>query len=199
MGHFIWLYTNHMDKNIIGIIPLVLAVPSYAYYIYTICKRTTKPQMYSWLIWSVLAAIGYVAQVSTKAGPGAWNTGITAIVCFAVFLISIKYGDRKLSRNDLLLLCLAGASVLARLVTGDYMLAVLLTTIAALVGFTLTIKKVYRNPKQENALTFFLNGLRNLISMFALSAITFTTFFYPFVIMVANLVVVAVIIRRRSR
>lgn len=185
-------------KELIGIVPVVLALPSYAYYIHTVFKGKTVPHMYSWLIWSVLAGIGYAAQISANAGPGAWNTGVTALVCFAVFLISIKYGDRQLSKIDVMLLGLAALAICARLVTGSFVLAVLLTTSAALVGFVLTIKKAYRKPNQENATTFFLNALRNLISLFALSSISFVTLFYPFSVMLANFAVTTTVFSRRK-
>ena len=86
-------------KTAIGTFPLLLGIPSYAYYVRSVYQRKTIPHVYSWLIWAVLATIGYIAQVSTHAGPGAWNTGFTAIVCFIVFLVSLKYGEHKLSRS----------------------------------------------------------------------------------------------------
>lgn len=154
--------------------------------------------MYSWLIWAILAGIGYVAQVSANAGPGAWNTGITAVVCFAVFLISIKHGARKLSGLDVILLGLAFLAVIARLLTGDFVLAVLLTTTAALIGFFLTLKKTYKHPDEENATTFFINALRNFVSLFALTSISFVTFFYPFIMMLANLAVSLTVVSGRK-
>ena len=185
------------SKILIGLVPVLLAIPSYTYYIYTIFKGKTVPHMYSWLIWAILAGIGYVAQVSANAGPGAWNTGITAVVCFAVFLISIKYGARKLSGLDVVLLGLAFLAVIARLLTGDFVLAVLLTTSAALIGFSLTLKKTYKHPDEENATTFFINALRNFISLFALTSISLVTFFYPFSMMLANLAVTATVVSGR--
>jgi hypothetical protein len=197
-----WLacYSLSMStKELIGIIPLLLAVPSYAYYIHTIYQRKTVPHMYSWLIWAILAGIGFVAQVSGNAGPGAWNTGMTAIVCFAVFVISLKFGEKKLSPIDVMLLALASMAIVARLLTGDFVLAVLLTTLAALIGFAFTMKKAYRHPQQENAITFFLNSLRNFFSLFALTSISFVTFFYPFVMMLANVTIsIVVVIRHKN-
>ncbi|HSX43089.1 MAG TPA: hypothetical protein VLF59_03320 [Candidatus Saccharimonadales bacterium] len=184
-------------KTIIGLLPLILGVPSYAHYLYSVYKRKTVPHMYSWLIWAVLAGIGYTAQRSTHAGPGAWNTGFTAIVCFTVFLVSIRYGERRLSRLDLWLLGLAVIAIIMRLLSGNYVATTLLATIAASVGFVLTIKKAYRRPDQENLATFSINALRSLISLFALGAVTFTTFFYPFCMMLANAAVAATILIRK--
>jgi hypothetical protein len=186
-------------KTCLGLLPLILGVPSYVLYLRSVYHRKTVPHMYSWLIWAVLAGIGYAAQISTHAGPGAWNTGFTAIVCFAVFLMSIKYGERQLGRLDRALLGLAVIAILARLLIGNYVATVLLTTIAALVGFVLTIKKAYYRPQQENPATFSINALRSLISLFALSSISFTTFFYPFCMMLANGSVAGVIVFRKGR
>ena len=91
-------------KTYLGILPVALAVPSYWLYIRSIYKGATVPHMYSWLIWSILAGIGFAGQVSGDAGPGAWNTGITAVVCFIIFIIAIKKGDRKLTILDKYLL-----------------------------------------------------------------------------------------------
>lgn len=152
--------------------------------------------MYSWLIWAILAFIGYAAQVSAHAGPGAWNTGFTGVVCFAVFLMAIKYGERRLSKIDAFLLIMAFLAIIARLLIGNFVLAILLTTFAALIGFALTIKKAYRHPREENQITFSINSLRSFISLFALNLISFVTFFYPFCMMLANFAVAATIFTR---
>jgi len=183
-------------KTFLGLLPLILGVPSYAYYLHSVVKRKTVPHMYSWLIWAVLAGISFIAQVKGNAGPGAWNTGFTAVVCFAVFLISIKYGERKLNRADVSLLIMALLAIIALLLIDNAVIAVLLTTVAASIGFTFTLKKAYHHPLEENRTTFFLNSLRNLISLFALNSISFVTFFYPFCMMVANFSVVATILAR---
>lgn len=185
-------------KTFLGILPLILGIPSYAHYLYNVRRRKTVPHLYSWLIWAILAGIGYAAQVSTNAGPGAWNTGFTAIVCFVVFVASLKYGERRLSKLDMLLLALAFLAIAARLLIGNYIATVLLTTGAALIGFTFTVKKAYRHPGQENPATFFINALRNLISLFALTVISFTTFFYPFCMMLANFSVVLAVYKGKK-
>ncbi len=184
-------------KTILGLLPVVIAVPSYWLYIRSIYSGKTVPHTYSWLIWAILAGIGYIGQLDGNAGAGAWNTGITAIVCFLVFLIALKKGERQLTRVDKVLLLIAFVAIILRVVTDSAYGATLLATLAALIGFILTIEKAYRNPKQENALTFFLNTTRNFISLFALNAITFLTFFYPFMMMLANAAVLGVILLRR--
>ncbi len=184
-------------KTFLGLLPLLIGIPSYLHYVRSVLRGKTVPHMYSWMIWAVLAAIGFAAQLSGHAGPGAWNTGFTALVCFAVFCISIRYGEKKLSKIDAALFVIAAAAIITRLIIGNFTVSVVLTTAAALVGFALTFKKAYSRPDQENAITFSLNSLRNLISLFALSTSTFTTFFYPACMMLANAMVAGTIYFRR--
>jgi len=185
-------------KTILGLLPVGLAIPSYWLYIRSIYKGDTVPHMYSWLIWSLLAGIGFAGQVSGNAGPGAWNTGITAVVCFIIFVIAIEKGDRRLTTPDKVLLAVAFGAIVVRVLTKSAETATLLATLAASVGFILTFKKAYHRPKQENPVTFFVNSLRNFISLFALNSITFLTFFYPFCMMLANLSILGVIIFGRK-
>ncbi len=185
-------------KTFLGLLPVVLAIPSYWLYIRSIYKGATVPHMYSWLIWSLLAGIGFAGQISGNAGPGAWNTGITAVVCFIIFVVATKKGDRKLTALDKYLLAVAFGAVVLRILTKSAETATLLATLAALVAFVLTFKKAYRHPEQENPATFFMNSLRNFISLFALNSITFLTFFYPFCMMLANLSILGVIVWKRK-
>ena len=186
-------------KEIIGILPVIMAIPSYALYVKSVLTSKVIPHSYSWLIWSVLAAIGYFAQLRSNAGPGAWNTGITAVACFLIFTLSLKYGENKLTRFDKALLVMCIAIIALRLVTGSDTLATILATSAACIGFFFTIKKAYKRPHEENLPTFTINSLRNLISLFGLTTLSFNTLLYPTIMMLANFLVVAIIISRKRQ
>ncbi len=187
-----------MDMKIFaGLLTLILAIISYGIYMYAVARQGTKPHMYSWLLWSILAAIGFFGQVSDGAGPGAWNTGITAIGCFTIFIIATKRGDRYLSNVDRILLFLAFIAVGVQVFWSNHTLAVTLATLTALVGFVFTQKKVFKSPHEDSWPTFFINANRNLISLFALSTISYLTFFYPFMMFLANLSVAFTIILMR--
>jgi hypothetical protein len=154
--------------------------------------------MYSWLIWSILAAVGFAGQISDNAGPGAWNTGVTVLGCLTIFLVAIKKGERKLLSIDKFLLSIAIVAVITRIVSNSFVLSTLMATLAAVIGFALTFMKAYRKPDEETPVTFFINACRNFISLFALNSITFLTFFYPFTVMTAGLSIAAVIMIRRK-
>lgn len=186
-------------KTILGAIPVLLAIPSYGLYIKSTYSGKTKPHMYSWLIWSILAGVGFVGQLSDNAGPGAWNTGITVIGCFSIFLVSVRKGEKSLSSADELLLSAALIAVLVLIIANNHYVSTIMAISAALIGFALTFKKAYQYPEEETPVTFTINAIRNLISLFALSSLTFLTFAYPFAMMLANISLFSVIaIRRRT-
>ena len=67
------------DKDTWGWISVVFTVLSAAPYIYFILKDRIKPHVFSWFIWGTLTAIGFAAQYSEGAGPGAWATGAASV------------------------------------------------------------------------------------------------------------------------
>lgn len=185
-------------KEVFGILPVIMAVPSYALYTRSVLKGKVLPHTYSWLIWSVLATIGYIAQMRSHAGPGAWNTGITALACFLIFLLSLKVGENKLTTFDKILFAVCVVTIGLRLATGSDTVATILAASAASIGFVFTIEKAYKKPQQENLQTFTINSLRNLLSLFAVTVVSFNTTFYPACMMLANFLVVLTIVIRRS-
>jgi hypothetical protein len=69
---------------LLGLLPALIGVVSYAFYVRDILKGRTKPDGASWLIWGVLATIAFAAQFLSGGGAGAWITAFTALVCIAI-------------------------------------------------------------------------------------------------------------------
>ena len=185
-------------KVFFGIIPVLLSIPSYGLYIRSVIVGKTKPHIYSWLLWGILAGIAFAGQIADDAGPGAWNTGITVVGCLTIFMFALKKGDKTLVKIDKVLLGFALLAVAIQLLTSNHVLAVIMATMTALVGFIFTFKKAFKDPVHESSLTFFINANRNLISLFALSAVSFLTLFYPLAMALANASIVSVVLARRK-
>ena len=105
-------------KLFFGIASSILAIVCFIPYIRDILKRKTEPHTYSWLIWTILQTVGVMAQLKEGAGYGAWALGIGAFFCFAIFLLSLKYGTKNISQFDTL--CLLASVVPSGLKTFRY-------------------------------------------------------------------------------
>jgi hypothetical protein len=185
-------------KTALGLLSAVLALGAYWFYLKDIVAGKTRPNMFSWLIWGLLAVVAFFGQVKGKAGAGAWVTGITAAFNLLIFLLAIFKGEKSLHKVDKFLLGLAGLAIVLLLIVKDARVSVTLASATTLFAFYLTMKKSYYKPHQETVQTFALNSLKFLPSLFALQTFTYLTAVYPIVAMIAN-ALLAVLIAYRSR
>ncbi len=79
----------------------------------------------------------------------------------------------------------------------DKAIALCLTLFATLIGFSMTLRKAWYKPKEENPTAFGLNAVKFLPAIFALNSFSFLTVAYPLTAGLANAAVVAVIYLRR--
>src|SRR4051812_33924000 len=97
-------------KTLLAVIASGIAIYSYIPYVRNILGGKTKPHVFSWFIWSLLTGIGFFAQLSDNGGPGAWVSGLTATVCFGIFVLAaLRKGEKEIVTLDWL--CLFGAFI----------------------------------------------------------------------------------------
>ena len=187
------------DRALIGAVAAVIALVSYIPYFRDILAGKTTPHAVSWLIWGVLTVIGFAGQVAGNAGPGAWATGFTALVCLLVFVAGLVNGRTSIALVDWA--SLAGAAIALALwgITNDPMFSVVIVTAIYAMGFVPTFRKSWFLPHEETAATYFLSGLRCLVSLFALTEFTLVTALYPAAILVMNWAFSAMLQARRSQ
>jgi hypothetical protein len=184
-------------KLVFGILSLIPAVIAYTLYFRSMFTGKTKPHAFSWLVWGILAVSGFFAQVSANGGFGAWVTGLTAVASLTIFCFALRMSATQPTRFDWTLLSIALAGLLLLLAVKNKDAALCLTLIALVAGFAMNIRKAYRKPNEENAMAFWLNTLKFVPAIFALSSFTFLTVAYPLVAAIGN-AAVAVVVQMRS-
>jgi hypothetical protein len=186
-------------RGIIGFVATVIALISYVPYFRDIFARKTKPHAFTWLIWGVLTGIAFVGQLSGHAGPGAWVTGFTAIICIAIAAIAAVGGERNIARLDWIALTGAGIALAVWFLTRGPLLSVILITIIDNIGFIPTLRKSYYRPAEETMSTFVMSGLKWVLGILALEHISLTTALFPFSIVVASWLFVVMLLVRRNQ
>lgn len=185
--------------EIIGIITLLLGVYGYIPYFIALHRRTIKPHVFSWLVWTLITAIGFAAQVAGQGGPGAWVTGFTAVMCFIVTIVALQRGEKNITRGDWIVFLLSLAAIPLWLVTKAPLWSVILISVIDLMAFLPTFRKSWRKPYEENAQAYFISGIKFGLSLLALQSVTLTTALYPASLTVLNLGFVAFVLFRRHR
>lgn len=182
----------------LGLSTIVIAVVSYSIYLRDMFRGKTKPHSLTWFIWALLNSFIFFQQMTHDAGPGAWVTGTAAAANVVIFLLSLKYGEKHITKLDWLCLVSALAIFAFWFQTSDAVISVILACIIFVLGFTPTIRKAWRRAQEETVPTFVLNSLKFFIALFALESFTIITALYPMTLFVLNIGFAFYLIFRRS-
>lgn len=185
-------------KTLLGLLSGAIALLAYWIYLKDIFANKTKPHMFSWLIFGLLATTAFFGQVNGKAGAGEWVTGLTALGCLLIFVVAIFKGEKNVKNIDRLLLGLSILSIVLLVLVKDARISTTLAVVALVIGSFLTAKKAYYKPDEETAKTFALNSVKFIPSIFALSTYSYLTVVYPVSALITNAAIVFVIIGRRK-
>ncbi len=186
-------------KVILGILATLITLISYAFYYRGIFKGKTKPHFFSWFIWSILVGIAFAAQLTKGAGPGAWATGVTALLCLSVAIVAFFKGTRDFPLVDWLCLTASFVAIALWVYTKDPTASIILITLTDLIAYIPTVRKSYHRPHEETLITYVLSAVIWTIGLFALESFALANWLYTGSLILTNvLFVTMVMIRRRS-
>ena len=173
-------------KVILSSVAGALTIVGYTPYIIDILKGKTKPHIFSWLSGSVAATIATLLQLLGGAGVGAWVMCTVAIACFAIFLLSFKYGTKDITKSDVAVLFLSLIVLILWLVVDQPVLSMILLTTSQLFEFLPTIRKSWHDPYSETTLFYQISGVRHIVAILALEQLNILTALYSSAWVVSN-------------
>ena len=185
-------------KETLSAVAIVLTFAAFVPYIRTIVSGTTRPHVFSWIIWGSTTFVVFLAQIEGKGGVGAWPIGLSGIITiFIAFLAYVKRGDISITKTDWLFFVSALSALPLWYFTADPLWAVVILTIVDVLGFGPTLRKAYSFPHSESLLFFALFAARNLLVIMALEYYSVTTVLFPAVIAVVCILLMAMLTYRR--
>lgn len=186
-------------KIIFGYLSILVAIIGYIPYFHGTLTGKIKPHAFSWLIWSLLGAIIFAAQVVKHGGAGSWVTGFTALVCFIIFLLALVKGDRQFVSFDWSSLVTAFIAIFLWRLTNEPTLSVILVSIADFLGFLPTFRKGYNKPFEDTTILWSLTTIKWVLSIVALGSYSLVTLLYPTYLIIANGCFVILLLWRRRQ
>lgn len=189
-----------MHKELFSLAAIVLTFALFAGYIRRIYAGSIKPHVFSWVVWGVGTVTVFFAQLAGNAGVGAWPIGISGLVTFYIaFLSYAKRGDTQITSTDWAFLLAALSAFPAWYLTSNPLWAVVILTVADLVGFGPTVRRAYSQPHLESGRFFALGALRNLLVVLALERYSLTTAMFPIAVGGACLMLATMLaVRKRT-
>lgn len=165
-------------KLFFGLTSSFVAVICFAPYLIDIINKKTEPHMYSWLIWTILQVVGVMAQLKDGSGYGSWALAIGAFFCFAIFLLSFKYGTKNISKFDIFCLISSLLAIVIYINIKNPVWAIIVVATIDFVGFLPTFRKGFQEPFSETPSTFVMSAMANFLSLLALQNYSLTTVLY---------------------
>ncbi len=184
---------------VVGIIAGIIQLYSIVPYIKGMLHGETRPNVVSWVLWTLIQVIIIAAQFS--AGPS-WSIIIPIIMTFNTCLVLILcfwgYGYHSYGIVDIICFVLAiGAIALWRL-TNDPVLAICMSVVADLTAGIPTYVKVYREPFSEAIVSWFLLIVANVLALVAASPFNFANTAFSSYIVIVDIIFFFVMVVRRK-
>lgn len=186
-------------RLLIGYFAVAVSGVGYFVYFRDIFAGHTKPHAFSWLVWTLLTAIAFAAQITQGGGVGAWITGFSAAMSCLIFLLSIRSGWNSFPLVDWIALGVAFMAILLWNIADTPTISVVLVSSADAIGYIPTFRKGYFKPFEETVLSFALSGIKYALALIVLERYTLSTWLFPASLVLTNTLFVAMIIARRSQ
>lgn len=186
-------------ENLFGSAAVIVCLFQYVPYIKGTLSGIIKPHVFSWLVWTLLAGIAFVVQILKGAAQGAWVTGVTTSFCFMVFVLSLRRGEKEVTRTDWICLILGLFAVMLWVMTSDPLLAVIIVSIAYVIGLVPTWRKSITKPFEETLGVYLLGNVKWILSFFAYHSYNAAALLYPLTTLIASASLAVLLVIRRKR
>lgn len=188
-----------MDYKIISaIISAMLVVVFFAPYLRDILKRKTKPHTYTWLIWTITQGTALAGIWYGGGGAGSWAILVSTIVVFLIFLLSLKYGTKNITKTDTVILILAIVAILVWWKLNNPIAAILMVTLIDFLGFIPSYRKTFHEPWSETLISWIGSAVSYIFAIIALREYNVLTLTYLATMIIANIIMILICsVRRR--
>lgn len=141
-------------QNILLIGASTITLASVIPYIRDILKGTTKPNIVSWVTWTLLTAIATAAEYSVHEYTVAIYTASAAVTTAMIVFLGFKYGYARYTSFDIICQISALIGFALWWIFNNPALAVIASVTIDLVAALPTIRHAWIDPSEETSLTY---------------------------------------------
>ncbi len=188
------------SHTLIGYIAGVISFLGFAPYIIATIKGKNRPNRATWMIWFLVSIILLVSYQASGGTHTLWVMRTNVLFSGTLALLSWKYGASGWSALDVG--CLIGALFgLLLWWFFDSPLPTLYISIGIdIVGAIPTVKKSWKNPFEEDRLTWILFWVANTLNLFAMPSWSVPIASYPvYLFLISGVMTVLLVCRSHSK
>lgn len=155
-------------------------------YIVDMVRGKTKPNIITWLTWSILIGIGAAALFAAKETNAFLLLVGDFCATFAVVILGIRYGAAKIDKFDIFCQIGAALGLVLWLIFNSPLIAVTATIVIDFIGTIPTLRHSWNYPEEETRVTFLLGVIATTITLFSLKTYAFSAWVYPAYLLGSN-------------
>lgn len=186
-------------KETFAIIAVFLVILGHTPYLRDIIKKKIQPHPYTWLVWTVVALITFFGQISKGAGIGALPTAVAELFTIIIFIFSLRYGFKDISKTDTYFLIIALLGIIPWIITKDATISVIISVSIDVIAYIPTIRKTWKFPKTESAWLYNVNIVRHALTLFSLQAYNVATVIHSAAMVLTNAVMRLILFKKHSK
>lgn len=186
-------------KVVAAVLAVVIGNGAFLPYLWDVIKKKTKPHTYTWLIWCLTQGTAVAGMWYGGGGLGALALTIGTVFVAIVFLFSLRYGTKNITRLDTIILISAIAAIFVWWQLDNPLLAIVMASTIDVIGFVPTWRKSITEPWAESLWSWTAFSVGNLFAIYALIEYNFLTLSYIVSISIANMIVVAICLYYRRK
>jgi D-alanyl-lipoteichoic acid acyltransferase DltB (MBOAT superfamily) len=185
-------------KELLALLGAALAAVSTIPYLIDVVRRKTKPNIVTWLTWTMLTVIaGSAALVAGEPKTAIFLCG-NSVCTGLVVLLGLKYGTTKFSRFDILCQCGAILSLVLWLVFKSPTVGIVVPLIIDFVGLLPTLRHSWQRPDEETWQSFLIGVAAPALTILSLTHYNIASLVFPLYLFLADGALVLVIVYRRK-
>ena len=188
-----------MLKEILASIAALLAIAGNLPYLWDILRARVRPHAYTWFVWTVVTGIVFFGQVAKGAGIGALPTAASELFTLIIFLLSLKYGFKGITKVDTIFLVLALLGIGLWILTDDPTWSVIIAVGIDLIAFVPTLRKTWTYPSTETPILYSSNVLRHILALFSLQTYNIATTLHSIAMIITNSLMALFILFRKEK
>jgi hypothetical protein len=172
-------------KMVLAVLACTISFFNLVYYLRTVFYGSTRPHVFSWLIWGTVTIIAAIVQFVEGAGTGAWLTFFVAIMCYIRALVGIFRGEKNITRGDKICLGLCFLAIIVWQLTDNPLWAVIIVAGIDTAGFYPTVRKSWNKPHEENAISYMIFAMTYSLGILSIETYSIETLLYPVTLVVS--------------
>ncbi len=184
-------------KTVFLVLATIITVVSVLPYLRDILKGTTKPNIVSWLTWTLLTGIATAAEIAAHEYVAAIFTSAAVVETGLVVVFGLRYGYVKYTRFDVVCQIGAVVGIILWQLFDSPTIGVLAAVGIDFIGALPTFRHAWQKPNEETWQTFAISGIGAVFALLALDSYNWVSLPYAVYIVLVNLALSSVILQRR--